>query len=176
MNALQGAFSSMGGSGASGSQNNEVAGSGDSGTSSGGSSGLRPSGTGDMSTSKFPIVGVFKKYFDGCLEKTGIGPCKFVNLGILGDAAHRARRSCHNSGEAIDIGPLTCAGGKSISTTDPRFYNVARCMAHNTDNKLEIIYYKADGSNMIQKSDHSNHMHIQLKHCLMVTGQYKIGQ
>ena len=130
---------------------------------------VRPTGTADL-TSPLAILGPFKKYFDGCTSTAGLGNCKFVNLGVKGDAAHRARRSCHNSSQAIDVGPLTCSSGRKILASDPKYFDVAKCMANQTNNELQVIFYKSDGGNMIQKSDHNNHMHIQLKNCRMVFG------
>ena len=129
----------------------------------------RPTATSDLTT-PFKILGPFKKYFDSCTGKAGLGSCKFVNLGIKGDASHRARRSCHNSAQAIDVGPLTCSSGRRVLASDPLYFEVAKCMANDTNNELQVIFYKKDGQNMIQKSDHNNHMHIQIKSCSMVYG------
>lgn len=130
---------------------------------------VRPTGTSDL-TSPFKILGPFKKYFDGCIEKAGLGTCRFVNLGVKGDASHQKRRSCHNSAQAIDVGPLTCSSGRKILASDPKYFEVAKCMANQANNELQVIFYKSEGSNMIQKSDHNNHMHIQIKNCSMVFG------
>lgn len=129
----------------------------------------RPTATSDLTT-PFKILGPFKKYFDTCTSKAGLGSCKFINLGIKGDASHRARRSCHNSAQAIDVGPLTCSSGKKVLASDPLYFEVAKCMANDTNNELQVIFYKNEGPNMMQKSDHNNHMHIQLKNCSMVYG------
>ena len=120
--------------------------------------------------SPFKILVPFKKYFDPCTAGAGLGSCRFVNLGIKGDASHQQRRSCHNSSQAIDVGPLTCAGGRKVLPSDPRYFEVAKCMANRTNNDLEVIFYKTEGPNMKQKSDHNNHMHIQLKNCSMIYG------
>ncbi len=129
----------------------------------------RPTAPSDLTT-PFKILGPFKKYFDTCTSKARLGTCKFVNLGIKGDASHRARRSCHNSAQAIDVGPLTCSSGRRVLASDPLYFEVAKCMANDTNNELQVIFYKKDGQNMIQKSDHNNHMHIQIKSCSMVYG------
>lgn len=129
----------------------------------------RPTATSDLTT-PFKILGPFKKYFDSCTGKAGLGSCKFVNLGIKGDASHRARRSCHNSAQAIDVGPLTCSSGRRVLASDPLYFEVAKCMANDTGDELQVIFYKKEGQNMIQKSDHNNHMHIQIKRCSMVYG------
>ena len=115
------------------------------------------------------IIKPFQYWFDKCSADLGMGSCKFINMGIEPDAAHRARRSCHNSGEAIDVGPLTCSNGSS-KPGDEQFLKMADCMANSTNNVLQVIYFRSTGGNMIQKSDHTNHMHIQLKNCAMVYG------
>lgn len=132
-------------------------------------SNARPTSASELKT-PFKIVGTFKKYFDGCTEKAGLGSCKFVNLGVKGDASHQQRRSCHNSAQAIDVGPLTCIGGQRVLASDPKYFSVASCMANQTNNELQVIFYKTEGPNMMRKSDHNNHMHIQLKNCAMVFG------
>lgn len=132
-------------------------------------SNARPTSASDLRT-PFKILGTFKKYFDGCIEKAGLGTCRFVNLGVKGDASHQQRRSCHNSAQAIDVGPLTCTGGQRVLASDARYFAVASCMANQTNNELQVIFYKSEGPNMMRKSDHNNHMHIQLKNCAMVFG------
>lgn len=116
------------------------------------------------------IIPPFQKWFSACTKGLGMGDCRFENMGIMGDAAHRARRSCHNSGEAIDVGTVTCSGGQKITTDSAQFFNLANCMANDSKDELQVIFYKATGPNMIQKSDHNKHMHIQLKNCAMVYG------
>lgn len=129
----------------------------------------RPTSASELKT-PFKILGTFKKYFDGCTEKAGLGNCKFVNLGVKGDASHQRRRSCHNSAQAIDVGPLTCSTGRRVLASDPKYFAVASCMANQTNNELQVIFYKSEGPNMMRKSDHNNHMHIQLKNCAMTFG------
>lgn len=116
------------------------------------------------------IIPPFQKWFSACTKGLGLGDCRFENMGIMGDAAHRARRSCHNSGEAIDVGTVTCSGGQKITTDSPQFFNLANCLANDSKDELQVVFYKATGPNMIQKSDHNKHMHIQLKNCAMVYG------
>lgn len=120
--------------------------------------------------SPFKILAPFRTYYDGCITKAGLGTCRFVNLGIKGDASHQKRKSCHNSAQAIDVGPLTCSNGRKIIASDPEFFEVAKCMANETNDELQVIFYKKEGPNMMQKSDHNNHMHIQLKNCSMIYG------
>lgn len=117
------------------------------------------------------IVEPFKRNFDRCAQEIGLGVCKFENMGIMGDASHRARRSCHNGGEAIDVGPLTCTGAKAIPSNHPKFFDMAKCLANNSNNELQVIFHRAEGPNMIQKSDHVGHMHVQIKNCRMIYGR-----
>ncbi len=134
-----------------------------------GNGGAQPIGAGDLN-SPYKIVPPFQKWFNHCSNKLGYGNCRFENFGIMGDSSHRARRSCHNAGEAIDVGPITCSSGRSIRPKSTEFFRFAQCMAQDTQNELQVIYFQAQGPNMIQKSDHSGHMHIQLKNCRMVYG------
>lgn len=122
-----------------------------------------------------PIVEPFKNYFQRCTEKLGLGTCSFKNLGVWGDAAHRARRSCHNSGEAIDVGlPFNCSNGGSFNANDPRAMEVAKCMAADSDERFGVIFKdQTPVRNMFpggQRGAHNGHMHIQLKNCRNVTG------
>lgn len=144
--------------------------SGDSGANYSSPSGLTPVSAAELSGMR-KIIPPFQKWFGTCTEKLGLGTCRFENLGIMGDAAHRARRSCHNSGQAIDVGTVTCSGGQKLIPSSDRFFNLANCMANDSKNELQVVFYKATGPNMIKKSDHLNHMHIQLKNCAMVYGQ-----
>jgi hypothetical protein len=176
-NALKEAFGQMlstlaGGAGMTGNRGSaEFAGSGDSGsnyTNNSNGAVLNPTGANQLSGGQ-PIVGPFQRWFKYCTGDRGFGECKFQNMGIMGDASHRARRSCHNDGQAIDIGALTC-GGRTIPTTSDEYFNLAICMASQTQNQLQVIFYRAQGPNMMQKSDHKDHMHVQLKNCKMVYG------
>lgn len=140
------------------------------GISAGGSGGsLTPVGPSELSGPR-KIIPPFQKWFGTCTKNLGLGDCRFENMGIMGDAAHRARRSCHNSGQAIDVGTVTCSGGQKLTTDSAQYFNLANCMANDSNNELQVIFYKASGPNMIQKSDHNKHMHIQLKNCAMVYG------
>lgn len=144
--------------------------SGDEGMSYRSNSGtLTPVSPSDLSGMR-KIIPPFQKWFSACTKGLGLGDCRFENMGIMGDAAHRARRSCHNSGEAIDVGTVTCSGGQKITTDSAQFFSLANCMANDSKDELQVIFYKATGPNMIQKSDHNKHMHIQLKNCAMVYG------
>lgn len=77
--------------------------------------------------------------------------CSYVSWGIWGDEAHQRRKSCHNSGEAIDIHAIRCRG-KTHSGQSARFNSYVGCMR----GKFHVIY----GS-----GDHENHAHIQLRNC-----------
>lgn len=174
-NALMNAFSQflrgMGGGNVTG-RRTEFADVGDSGGYGAGgfqgTGGSTPVGAKELGGPR-KIIPPFRKWFDECTKK--YGDCKFQNWGIMGDASHRARRSCHNAGEAIDVGPITCSGGQSFKSNSEQFFNIAKCMANDSNNELQVIFYRAEGSNMIRKSDHSGHMHVQLKNCNMIYGQ-----
>jgi hypothetical protein len=122
-----------------------------------------------------PIVDPFKIAFPQCTEQVGLGQCTYVPLGIWGDQAHRARQSCHNAGEAIDVGlPFQCTNGGRIEAKDPRAMAVARCFANNQGGKFGVIFQDVrDGPNMFPggtRGAHNGHMHIQLRFCRMITG------
>lgn len=118
----------------------------------------------------YPIVAPFKENFNKCTGKANMGTnCKFEDLGIMGDASHQARRSCHNVGEAIDVGYIECAGQK-IQPSDKKYEEFVKCFADDTNGVTNDIFHKKAGQNTIQKSDHVKHVHIQLKNCRMVTG------
>jgi hypothetical protein len=173
LNALGGGgIGSVGGQGSIFPGRSEIVDPGDSGDSGGNYA--QPSGLVPVSPSELTglrkIIPPFQKWFGICTKNLGFGNCRFENMGIMGDASHRARRSCHNSGEAIDVGTVTCSGGQRIAPKSAAYLNLANCMANDSSNELQVIYYKASGPNMIQKSDHDNHMHVQLKNCSMVYG------
>jgi hypothetical protein len=92
----------------------------------------------------------------------------------MGDKNHQARRSCHNAGEAIDVGPITCSGAQSFQSNSPQFFEIAKCLANDSNNELQVIFHKAEGPGMIRKSDHVGHMHVQLRHCNMVYGMREL--
>ncbi len=83
--------------------------------------------------------------------------CGYVSWGIWGDKSHQQRRSCHNSGEAIDIHAITCRGStyKSLSA---RFDSYVSCMRGS----LGVIY---------RSKNHFDHAHFQLHGCNMCQGQ-----
>ncbi len=121
------------------------------------------------------IVEPIKIYFEKCTQKLGYGSCTFKNMGIWGDAAHRARRSCHNSGDAIDLGlPFNCTKAGTFNATDNKAMEVAKCLAADSDNKFQVIFRdKAPVKNMFpggQRGAHNGHMHVQLKGCRNIRG------
>lgn len=136
----------------------------------------------DSSTGRAKIVKPLKKWFPICTEKVGLKTCKFVNIGIWGDDPHKRTESCHNSGEAMDVGlPLSCSDGVSITESkrgqppDPRALALAKCMAKETNDELQVIFHDyEDRPNMFPggvRNKHHGHMHIQLKNCRMVRGR-----
>lgn len=140
------------------------------GSSGGGSSGGgAPDNTPTASRAingRHPIVGPFKEEFDKCLNKVGLSPsCKFENWGIMGDKAHQRRRSCHNTGEAIDVGPIHCDGAK-YDSKHPKFLEMAKCMANNSGEKFKVLFHTAHPPNLRYAPNHTGHMHIQLKTCV----------
>jgi len=171
MNAFNQLMSGMGGGIVTGPRS-EIVDSGHSGGSGAGgygsTGGSTPVGAAELGGPR-KIIPPFRKWFGECTKK--YGDCKFENWGIMGDASHRARRSCHNGGDAIDVGPITCSGGQSFKASSEQFFSIAKCMANDSNNELQVIFYKAEGPNMMRKSDHSGHMHVQLKNCKMVYGQ-----
>lgn len=82
--------------------------------------------------------------------------CGYVSWGIWGDAAHKKRKSCHNSGDAIDIHAITC-GGKTYAPPTKRFLQYVSCM----DKYFGTIH---------GNKDHKKHVHIELKNCRKVKG------
>lgn len=120
----------------------------------------------------------FREKFDECTKEVGIGTdCQFQNWGIEGDSGHAARRSCHNAGEAIDVGPITC-GSTKYTPKDPKFQAMIRCFAEDKQDRFQVItsVMTAGGNIMHDGSgQHAGHMHIQLKFCNMIAGKF-IGE
>lgn len=118
------------------------------------------------------VVEPVKKWLPYCTQKIGLGTCSFRNDGIWGDASHMARRSCHNIGQAWDIGlPLNCSGEngkKQISPDNPKAMELAQCLANDTGNTFGIIFRDVKAHNMFpsyQRGNHYWHIHVQLKTC-----------
>lgn len=117
----------------------------------------------------YPVVPKFKENFDKCTAQANMGTdCKFEDLGIIGDKAHAVRPSCHNAGEAIDVGFIECAGQK-IQPDNPKYLEFVKCFADDTNGEMNNIFHEKAGENTIQKADHVKHVHIQLKNCKMIT-------
>ena len=87
--------------------------------------------------------------------------CRFVSWGIWGDPRHQAKRSCHNSGQAIDIHAIVC-NGKTYPALSGRFNEYASCMRGS----MGVIY---------GKGDHRDHAHIELHNCEMCVGLHCHG-
>ncbi len=129
--------------------------------------GLVPVSASELS-GRAPIIPLIKKYFDKCVEKAQLGICKFGNLGIYPSHQHLLHNphSCHNSGNAIDIEYLLCQPGGLVKSRDAKFFEVAKCMAHETNNELKVIYRQAEAPNMWpEPRNHSSHMHIESMKC-----------
>jgi hypothetical protein len=117
-----------------------------------------------------PITEPFKKHFDQCTRRANMGTgCRFQDKGIMGDKDHQARASCHNVGEAIDIGIIECAG-QQIKPDSQHFCDFVKCFADETGGETSTIFARPCGNGNKVKSDHSGHVHIQLKNCRMVAG------
>lgn len=84
--------------------------------------------------------------------------CSYTSWGIWGDEAHQQRRSCHNSGQAIDIHAITCGGSTYVSMSS-RFTSYVGCMRGH----LGVIYNRGRG-------DHQDHAHFELHGCNMCAG------
>jgi hypothetical protein len=98
-----------------------------------------------------PIAGPFASKHKLCAAG-----CGYVSWGIWGDNAHKKRKSCHNSGEAIDVHAITC-GGRTHAARSKRFTTYVNCMGKH----FGTIYLK---------KDHYNHAHIQLRNCRKIKG------
>ena len=77
--------------------------------------------------------------------------CSYVSWGIWGDSKHKKRRSCHNSGEAIDIHALRC-NGRTHGPRSERFRAYVQCMRGS----FKVIF---------GKGKHTEHAHVQFKGC-----------
>lgn len=100
----------------------------------------------DLLRKAAPIAGPFAAKHKICASG-----CGYVSWGIWGDEAHKKRKSCHNSGEAIDVHAITC-GGKTYAAQSKRFTTYVKCMGKY----FGTIYLK---------KDHYHHAHIQLRNC-----------
>jgi hypothetical protein len=103
-----------------------------------------------------PIMGPFTKAFNQCASG-----CSYTDWGIWGDRRHQVRRSCHNSGSAIDIHALKC-NGRTYKAGSSKFRNFVSCM-HGREGLYTIHGNKA----------HRQHVDIALRSC-QIGGQGKI--
>lgn len=123
----------------------------------------------DDPTNEFPVVRKLRIWIPKCFEKLGWQSCQFQNEGTMGDANHDV--SCHNNGNAMDIGKIRCADpvGEVDPPNDPRYMDMAKCMAAQTDNNFGVIYrdQRAAPNMMVGKNpgDHDKHMHIEIRGC-----------
>jgi hypothetical protein len=118
------------------------------------------------------VVEPVKKWLPYCTQKIGLGNCTFRNDGIWGDASHMARRSCHNIGQAWDIGlPLNCSGdngNRKVMPDNAKAMELAHCLADDTGNTFGVIFQDVKAHNMFpsyQRGNHYWHIHVQLKTC-----------
>lgn len=87
--------------------------------------------------------------------------CSFTNWGVWGDKRHQVKRSCHNSGSAIDVHAIKCSDG-THKPGSARFRQFVGCM--DGSNQLSVIF---------GHGEHKNHVHIALTQC-QVNGVGKI--
>lgn len=79
--------------------------------------------------------------------------CTYDSWGVWGDARHQRRRSCHNTGNAIDVPAIRC-GGRRYNASTSRFRNFVGCV------RGKHGLYTIFGS-----GDHKQHVHISLRSC-----------
>lgn len=119
---------------------------------------FEPAMTQHLGKKNAPIMGPFTRAFNACAPG-----CSYVDWGVWGDVRHQKKRSCHNTGSAIDIHAIKC-NGKTYrgGTGNARFLQFRRCM--HGRNGLYTIH----GS-----GDHKAHIDIALASC-QLGGQGKI--
>lgn len=111
---------------------------------------IEPAMTQHLGNKGAPIMAPFLKAFNQCAPG-----CSYTDWGVWGDVPHQKRRSCHNSGSAIDIHAITCNGRTHRGGTgDRRFNQFRNCMQGR--NGLHTIY----GS-----GKHKRHIDIALRSC-----------
>lgn len=85
--------------------------------------------------------------------------------GICGDAAHQARKSDHNSGNAFDLthdpsNGVDCAKLRAVAAADPRSkYVIFNDQIDNKDGRGFVPYRQNDPS----RNKHTSHMHVSIK-------------
>ncbi len=96
-----------------------------------------------------PIMRPFLKAFDICASDCS----KYEDLGVWGDLRHQRKRSCHNTGNAIDIKGIVCHG-RTYRARDKKFKDFVKCMRGKQG--LHTIF---------GKGEHKRHAHISLRSC-----------
>jgi hypothetical protein len=87
--------------------------------------------------------------------------CSYSSWGVWVDKAHKLRRSCHNSGSAIDITALTCAG-QTYDSDHKKFREFLDCFRN--PGQLSVIF---------GRGSHRRHAHVSTTICEQ-RGQGKI--
>lgn len=122
------------------------------------SAAIEPAMTQHLGNRGAPIMGPFLQAFRVCAPG-----CSYTDWGVWGDIPHQKRKSCHNSGSAIDIHAITCNGKTHRGGTDSaRFLQFRNCMQGR--NGLHTIH----GS-----GKHKKHIDIALRSC-QINGVGKI--
>jgi hypothetical protein len=89
-------------------------------------------------------------------------------LGIMGDAAHRLRKSAHNQGNALDV-PAGIPGGPDVGAM---VEDLCRQMRANPGGRLALIIYRRRkyrardlwrGVTYLGVNPHTSHAHIEVK-------------
>jgi hypothetical protein len=91
--------------------------------------------------------------------------CGYVSWGIWGDARHRAKRSCHNAGDAIDVHAIRCGGTVSPGGS-PKFRAYVDCVL---DHGMGVIFNRPDIGK--PNRQHTNHAHFELPNCRFIRGR-----
>lgn len=109
---------------------------------------FEPAMTQHLGSKGAPVMGPFQSQFNRCAPG-----CTFTNWGVWGDKRHQVKKSCHNSGSAIDVHAIRC-GGKTSGPGSSRFKQFVGCM--DGSNQLSVIF---------GHGEHKNHVHIALTQC-----------
>lgn len=111
---------------------------------------MEPAMTNHLGSKGAPIMAPFLAAFNKCAPG-----CSYIDWGVWGDERHKRKRSCHNSGSAIDIHAIKCNGKTHRGGTgDAKFLAFRSCM--HGKNGLYTIH----GSGM-----HKEHIDIALASC-----------
>lgn len=114
-----------------------------------GNQSFEPAMTQHIPARNAPILGPFNRAFQQCCPGG-----TYTSLGIWGDARHQRRRSCHNSGSAIDISAVRCPASGTARAGTQKFRNFVRCMGSREG------LYTIHGV-----KDHYGHVDIALRSC-----------